>query len=69
MRIIITPGELIDRGIWLKSCEVLGISEWAVSEGQIDRDTEMAIEVSEAFELGLIKMNDNGSIQFKEEES
>lgn len=69
MRVIVTAGELIDRGVWTKACEVLGIHEWAVNEGQIDRDDEMTISSTAAFQLGLIKMNDDGSIEIKEEES
>jgi len=66
MRIVITVGELIDRGRWEQACGVLGLGEWVVSEGQMDRDDELVIEASEAFRIGLIQMNDDYSIVEKE---
>ncbi|HET7846973.1 MAG TPA: hypothetical protein VFL72_05730 [Acidimicrobiia bacterium] len=67
MRVIITVRELIDRDLWWKACEVLGTSEWAINEGQIDPADELKIESTEAFKIGLIKMNDDYTI--KEEET
>lgn len=67
MRVIITVGELIDRGRWEQACGVLGIGEWAVNEGQMDRDDELVIEAAEALRIGLVEMTDKWEIIVKEE--
>jgi hypothetical protein len=63
MRIVVTARELIDRDLWWKACEVLGFSEWAINEGQIDPADEITIETPEALRIGLIKMNDRYEIE------
>lgn len=66
MRVIVTVRELIDRDLWVKACEVLGLNPYAVSEEQIDPDDELKIESTQAFEIGLIKMNPDYTIEEKE---
>lgn len=39
-----TPYELIELGLWERYCNQFGVSVWAVSEGQIDEDTELDID-------------------------
>lgn len=63
MRVTITAGELIDQGRWQQACGVLGIGEWAVSEGLMDRDDEIVMEASEAFRIGLIRINEKFEIE------
>ena len=57
MRIIITIGELVDQGRWSTACGVLGMGEWVVSEGQVDRDDELIITTDEAVRIGLVNVN------------
>lgn len=49
-----TIGYVMDRGRWLDVCDLVGINEWAVSEGQVGRDHEIRVPIAEASRLGLI---------------
>lgn len=53
MKIEITAGELIDRGIWTEFCDLNGINIWAVNEGLIERGEEFIISEEQAKKLGL----------------
>lgn len=53
MKIIITFGELLDRGLWLKYCELTGTNEWALSGGLADREDTTELTEDQAKELGL----------------
>lgn len=53
MKIIITPEEAIDRGVWEKLCDMKGINVWAFNEGLMDDDTEISLTEEEAGTLGL----------------
>lgn len=54
MKIIITAGELIDRGLWPKVCELMDIGEYAVNEGQLGIDHRFVFTETQAAELELI---------------
>ena len=54
MKIIITPNDLMDKGIWEKACELLGINVWAVNEGLMDSDEELYLTEGRANKLGLL---------------
>ena len=53
MKIIITPNDLMDKGIWEKACELLGINVWAVNEGLMDSDKELYLTEDQANKLGF----------------
>jgi len=53
MRIIITAGELIDKGVWADFCELFGIDVYAVDEGLIGLDEEFILSEKEQDEVGL----------------
>ena len=55
MKIITTPRELFDKGIWMEACELLGINEWAVNEGLMCQTEGLELSHEQAIELGLIK--------------
>jgi hypothetical protein len=63
MMVIITVGELIDKGLWVRAAEMLGVSAYAVNEGQVERGHQVWLSSTQAFELGLIKMNDDYSVE------
>lgn len=53
MKIQITAGELIDKGIWAEFCDLNGIDIWAVNEGLIESDETFIISEEQTKELGL----------------
>lgn len=55
MRIVTTPAELDERGVWWdKALGVLGINEWAISEGQLGYHDEITLTDDQAVALGLL---------------
>jgi hypothetical protein len=54
MKLTITAGELIDRDLWDRACDLLGISSWAVNEGQMDSSTPVELTEDQARELDLM---------------
>lgn len=52
MRIITTPKELMDAGVWDSACDVLGYNPYAVNEG-LPSDHEITISADQAIEIGL----------------
>jgi len=44
MKIITTPRELIDKGLWDRYCEISGMSVYAVNEGYPD-DTPISLDL------------------------
>ena len=55
MKITIRPYDLMDRGVWDKYCELTGTNVWAVNEGLIRAEEELALTEKQAKELGIIK--------------
>lgn len=57
MEIIVktTPGELIEKWLWEDACKLLGISEWAVNEGQLNSDEVITLTEEQAKTIGLIR--------------
>lgn len=54
MKIVITAGEALEKGIWLELCDLKGIKEWAINEGQMDHNEEITLTEEEAQALWLI---------------
>lgn len=54
MKITITVNELMNRGLWLQACRLLGIDEYAVNEGRLHMETTLELTEEQAKELGLI---------------
>jgi len=54
-KIILTASALLDKGVWIKFCEMRGINDWAISEGQMDSSEEFRLTLDEANKLGLLK--------------
>lgn len=50
----ITARELMGYGIWNQACDAIGISSWAVNEGQLDMDDSVTLSVVQARDLGLL---------------
>lgn len=58
MKIIVTAREILDAPLvdaWNDFCQKRGISEWAISEGQMDSDEEFALTEADARLYGLLK--------------
>jgi len=57
MRIIvkISAGEALEKGIWPKLCELLGIDFYSLSEGTLDEAKELELSEEQARGLGLIQ--------------
>lgn len=55
MKVIITPDEAFERGIWDKLCELKGFNPYAVSEGLIEGTEEITLSYEEAKELNLLE--------------
>ena len=54
MKISLTAGELISKGIWDEVCELKGLNIWAVNEGLMDRGEEINFNEEEAKQLGIL---------------
>lgn len=54
MEIVITVGELLDRGKWSAFCRMTSVSHYAVSEGVFSRSTECRVTMEQAEALNLI---------------
>lgn len=54
----VTAGELMDRGVWLEACDELGINEWTVNEGRMDRDDEVSLTLEQAAKIGFLRVGD-----------
>jgi hypothetical protein len=44
----------MDRGAWDDACDLVGLSIWAVNEGQMDSEEEIRLTDEQAKKLGLI---------------
>ncbi len=55
MKIIVTYGEVLDRYVWDKFCDMKGISEWCLKEGLADREDTAELTEDEARKLGLLR--------------
>ena len=51
--ISVTCEEIADKGVWMEFCKLTGISEWAISEGQIPEGEEFLLTENQARELGF----------------
>ena len=56
MKIIITPSEAQDMGIWKKLCDVVGIDYYATKEGKMTCDEEISLTKEELKQIGLKMM-------------
>jgi len=54
IRVTITGREALDKGIWTQLCDLLGINEWAINEGLLDREEEIILTEDQARLLGLL---------------
>jgi hypothetical protein len=52
--VAITSAELMDRGLWRQACDMLGLGEWNVNEGQMTSDSPILLSESQACRLGLV---------------
>ena len=54
MEITITVKEICDKHLWEEACDILGINEWSLNEGQIDYDEILTVSEEQARKLGLL---------------
>ncbi len=55
MKIVSTPSELMDKGLWAATCELFGFNEWCVNESLMESDKEIVFTEEQAKEIGLYK--------------
>lgn len=55
MNVVVTYGEIFDRYLWTKFCDMKGLNEWCLKEGLADRDDRAELTEAEARELGLLR--------------
>jgi len=53
MTINITLGELIDKHLFTKFCEIRGWNDWIIADGLADSDNEVTLNEKEIKELGI----------------
>ncbi len=59
MKVLITGRELLDRGIWDRACDLLGLNVWAINEGQMSSAEELTLTEGQAQELGILPKSDD----------
>jgi hypothetical protein len=53
-QVTITAGELLNRLVWDRACAMLGLNEWVITEGRMDRTDRVTLTLDQARELGLL---------------
>lgn len=53
----ITARELIEKGLWVEACELIGVNEYAVNEGMMESDEKLTLTEEQARQLGLLPCN------------
>jgi len=53
MKIVVTAGEVNDKGNWEAFCELKSIGYWAMNEGQLESSEEFTLTFEEAKKIGL----------------
>jgi hypothetical protein len=67
--IVVSVDDLMDRGVWEQACDLLGISVWAVNEGQIDAGEHLMLTPEQARTLGLLRQplnSDPANLEIRE---
>ena len=54
MEVRIAAGELLDRLVWERACDMLGLNPRAVNEGLMDSGDKVTLTLEQAAELGLL---------------
>jgi hypothetical protein len=54
-RVTVTARELLDRLVWDRACDMLGLNPWAVNEGQMDSGERLTFTLEQAQTLGLLR--------------
>ena len=57
MKVVVTAREAIDKGVWDRFCEIMGLNPWCVNEG-MDSSTEFVLTEEQAMQLGFIPRKD-----------
>ena len=52
-KIVVTAGQINDSGNWHAFCDLRGIGEWAMNEGQLDSSEEFTFTVEEIVKIGM----------------
>lgn len=55
MTVTVTASQLMNRGIWLEACTLLGINEWAVKEGLMEYSHKIEMTELQARKIGVIQ--------------
>lgn len=55
LAVITSPRILMDKGVWMEACDLLGLNSWAVNEGFMDSHEKILLTNSQAKKLGLLE--------------
>ena len=55
IQVTVTARELLDRLVWDRACDMLGLNPWAVNEGRMDSGERLTFTLEQARELGLLE--------------
>lgn len=51
-----SAGWLLEHGLWIEACNLTGLGEWAVNEGQMGRDEQVTLTFAQAESIGLLRV-------------
>ena len=54
IKIRVAAGTLLNKGLWTEACQEVGLNEWIINEGQMDRDEEVTLTQRQAKKIGLL---------------
>jgi len=60
MKYVVTAEEMNDKGMWVKFCEMMGLSIWCMNEGKTKSSEEFTLTETQAKKLGLVREGDDG---------
>lgn len=55
MKIVVTLGNLVEKGCWEQYCEEKGWDPWCINEGRAYTDEEVTLTKEQAIRYGLIE--------------
>lgn len=55
IKVQVTFGRLLDKGLWDKYCEVTGLNPYCINEGRASIEEIATLTEDEAIKIGLIK--------------
>ena len=54
LQVTVTARYLLDHLLWVQACDMLGLNEWCINEGQMTPEETVTATLEQARELGLL---------------